>query len=187
MGILGLRGGKQGVIEYSELSEEMAKLFDENGKLVYFGGSILNHIFKVSFLRRITNSLELLRSKYHIARKKVPFYSAGTKTAPKEPNGVKFELFYFDIFSLSTVSAAMEIQRSEEFAPVKNATGPDSPESARKLVSELHMKWLIKAGATFNNKPESEGCFCEISPLISYSGEGLDFISGRQITLPFSL
>lgn len=187
MGVLGLRGGKQGIIEYSELSEEMAKLVDENGKLVYFGGNILNHVFKVSFLRRITSSLELLRSRYHIARKKVPFYSAGTKTTPKEPNGVKFELFYFDVFSLSTVSAAMEIQRSEEFAPVKNATGADSPESARKLVSDLNLKWLKKAGACLNNKPDAEGCCCEISPLISYSGEGLDFLSERKITLPFYL
>lgn len=187
MGVLGLRGGKQGIIEYSELSEEMAKLVDSNGKLVYFGGNILNHIFKVSFLRRITNSLEVLRSKYHIARKKIPNYTSGVKSTPKDPNGVKFELFYFDVFSMSTVSAAMEILRSEEFAPVKNASGPDSPESARKLLSDLHLKWVKKAGAIVNNKPDEQGCSCEISGIVTYAGEGLDFLSERKVALPFYL
>lgn len=186
IGVLGLRGGKQSIIEYSELSEEMAKLEDGNGKLVYFGGSILNHIFKVSFLKRITSSLELLRSKYHIAKKKVPYYSNGEKITPTVPNGVKFEMFYFDIFSLSAISAAIEVLRSEEFAPVKNANGVDSPESARKLLSDLHLRWIKKAGAILpSNIPE--GCVCEISPLVSVAGENLDFLSDKKISLPFYL
>jgi len=36
--------------------------------------------------------------------------------------------------------------REEEFAPVKNATGLDSPESARDLLRALHARWLQKAG-----------------------------------------
>ena len=186
MGILGLRGGKQSIIEYSELSEEMAKLKDDHGKLVYFGGNILNHIFKVSFLRRITQSLELLRSKYHIARKKIPFCSEGKKTNPTEPNGIKFELFYFDIFSLAVTSAAIEVKRSEEFAPVKNATGADSPESARNLISDLHLNWVKQAGGVLPNVIP-QGCVCEISPLVSYGGENLEFLSGKAIALPFYL
>ena len=186
IGILGLRDGKQSIIEYSEISEEMAKLQDENGKFQYFGGNILNHIFKVSFLRRITDNLDVLRSKYHIARKKIPSYANGEKFVPKEPNGVKFELFYFDVLGLASNSAALEVVRSEEFAPVKNATGPDSPESARDLVSALHLQWVKRAGGLIPNNT-LPGCYCEISPLVSYGGENLEFLSDKKITLPFYL
>jgi UDP-N-acetylglucosamine/UDP-N-acetylgalactosamine diphosphorylase len=187
MGVLGMRGGKQGIIEYSELSEEMAKLEDEKGKLVYFGGNILNHVFSLSFLKRIVSNLDELRSKYHIAKKKVPIFKDGVKTTPTQPNGVKFELFYFDILSMAAKSAAIEVKRNEEFAPVKNATGVDSPESARKFVSDLHLSWVKNAGGIVvggQNRPE---CVCEISPLVSYGGEGLECLNGKKINLPFYL
>ena len=32
----------------------------------------------------------------------------------------------------------MEVERENEFAPVKNATGVDSPETARALYNDLH-------------------------------------------------
>jgi UDP-N-acetylglucosamine/UDP-N-acetylgalactosamine diphosphorylase len=186
MGVLGLREGKKSIIEYSEMSEEMAKMVDDNGKLVYFSGNILNHIFKVSFLRQIASSLDILRSKYHIAKKKVPYWENGVKTTPTQPNGVKFELFYFDLFPLAANSAAIEVVRSEEFAPVKNAKGQDSPESARNLVSNLHLQWIRKAGAIVQGYIP-EGCVCEISPLISYGGENLEFLQDKKISLPFYL
>ena len=186
VGVLGLRDGKQSIIDYSELSEEMAKLEDSNGKLLYFGGNILNHFFKIDFLRRVTSSLDILRSKYHIAVKKIPFYANGVKSTPTEANGVKFELFYFDIFSLATTSAAMEVTRAEEFAPVKNATGVDSPESARNLVSDLHLQWVKKAGGILPHSIPA-GCVCEISPLVSVAGENLEFLADKKISLPFYL
>jgi len=40
----------------------------------------------------------------------------------------------------------LEVDRDEEFAPVKNATGADSPESAKMLISRLHQKWLRAVG-----------------------------------------
>lgn len=187
MGVLGMRGGKQGIIEYSELSEEVAKMEDSDGKLIFFGGNILNHVFSIAFLKRITSEVELLRARYHIAKKKVAGVKNGVKVVPTEPNAVKFELFYFDVLSMAAKSAAMEVNRNEEFAPVKNATGVDSPESARKLLSDLHLSWVKKAGATITNPHTSQDCICEISPLVSYSGENLDFLHGKKISLPFYL
>ena len=187
MGVLGLRGGKQGIIEYSELSEEMAKLQDSEGKLVYFGGNILNHVFSISFLKRITGEVQQLRARYHIAKKKVSLVKQGQKIVPTQPNAVKFELFYFDVLSMAAKSAAIEVNRNEEFAPVKNASGPDSPESARRSVSDLHLSWVKRAGATIANPQSSQDCVCEISPLVSYSGENLDFLYGKKINLPFYL
>jgi hypothetical protein len=36
----------------------------------------------------------------------------------------------------------MEVAREEEFAPVKNKEGPDSPDTARQALIDLHRSWL---------------------------------------------
>ena len=77
----------------------------------------------------------------------MPHYAGREFHKPTEPNGLKFELFYFDILPLANSSAAMVADRESEFAPVKNADGPDSPESARMLVARLHSRWAEQAGA----------------------------------------
>ncbi|CAG9327525.1 unnamed protein product [Blepharisma stoltei] len=186
-GVLAMKNSKLCVVEYSELSEEMAKSVDEEGKLRYFGGNILNHIMKVSFIRRIvSNHLSELRSKYHVARKKVPHIENGQVVTPNVPNALKFELFYFDVLELAESSAALCCDRDSEFSPVKNASGPDSPESARTLINNLHLKWVEKAGGIL---PQGipDGIVCEISPLVSYDGENLKFLENKKISLPFYL
>lgn len=65
---------------------------------------------------------------------------------PTENNGVKFELFYFDVFEEAKKFGLFETLREEEFAPLKNATSDDSPDSARKMLHDLHKKWVEKAG-----------------------------------------
>ncbi len=62
----------------------------------------------------------------------------------------------------------MEVQRAQEFAPVKNASGVDSPASARAAVSSLHRSWIVAAGGTV----EGEGDV-EVEGSCSYAGEGL--------------
>ena len=57
---------------------------------------------------------------------------------PTEPNGYKFELFFFDCFYMADGISLYEADREEEFAPVKNPEGFDSAESARSLISKLH-------------------------------------------------
>ncbi len=58
--------------------------------------------------------------------------------------------------------------REESFAPLKNAVGQDSPETASKLLEGMHKKWLEREGVKF----EGEGKL-EIHPRVSYQGEGL--------------
>ena len=65
---------------------------------------------------------------------------------PDKNTGVKFELFYFDVFEETDKFGLFETIRSDQFAPVKNATGDDSPESARNLLRNLHLKWIKNAG-----------------------------------------
>jgi UDP-N-acetylglucosamine/UDP-N-acetylgalactosamine diphosphorylase len=102
--------------------------------------------------------------------------------APAEPNGVKLELFIFDTFPHARRLVALQVPREEEFAPVKNAPGAaaDSPDTARALFSALCRRRLEAAGATL---AAADGA-CEVSPLLSYQGEGLEAAAGGEPLVP---
>ena len=71
----------------------------------------------------------------HVVKKKVPYIDeAGEKIEPKEPNAYKFETLILDMIRLMDTCLPFEVDRTREFAPVKNATGTDSVESARELL-----------------------------------------------------
>lgn len=114
---------------------------------------------------------------YHLANKKVPYAGPdGATVSPSTPNAVKLEAFIFDSFPLAETSAILEVPRAEEFSPVKNAEGNDSPATARSMVLERHASWLEAAGATL-----APGTEVEVSPLASYDGEGLaPAVQGRR-------
>src|SRR5262249_11232382 len=59
----------------------------------------------------------------------------------------KFELFIFDVLPLARRWTVVETSRREEFEPLKNATGPDSPETVRRALSDLAADWLERARA----------------------------------------
>jgi UDP-N-acetylglucosamine/UDP-N-acetylgalactosamine diphosphorylase len=106
-----------------------------------------------------------------LAEKKVKHWDpVAQKTVSAEKNnGVKFELFYFDVFEETNKIGLFETLREEEFAPLKNATGEDSPQSARDYLKKLHRKWVEAAGVAL----EGEGDV-EIHPRVSYNGEEID-------------
>ena len=71
----------------------------------------------------------------HRVRKKAPFIDeAGHRVEPSAANGWKFETFLFDAMPLASQGVVMEVDRALEFAPVKNASGADSPDTARALL-----------------------------------------------------
>lgn len=111
-----------------------------------------------------------INRKYHLAEKKIKTYdpATGKSTKPDHNNGIKFELFYFDVFEECDKFGLFETIREEEFAPLKNPDGNDSPASARKLLRDLHLKWVLEAGI----KTEGEG-YVEIDPRLSFDGEGV--------------
>ena len=74
---------------------------------------------------------------YHSAFKKAKYIDEnGELVVPDSPNAYKFEAFLFDAFGEVDEMAVLRVKREEEFAPVKNAEGIDSVESARKLLTE---------------------------------------------------
>lgn len=188
IGVIVLHREGSGVLEYSEIPKDLAKATDEAGNLRLNTGSICNHVFSSKFLRAITTQhIADLNRQYHLAVKKIPFIDvSGTRVVPTEPNGLKFELFYFDVLKFAQKTGVLQVKREQEFAPVKNAPGGsvDSPDTARQLIGELHKSWLVKAGATFQDEAASSDLRVEISPLISYEGEGLETFAGQTLNFP---
>ena len=138
VGVFCKKNGKPSVVEYSEISKEMAEKRDENGNLVFGESHILCNLFNIKAIEKISD----LRLPYHVAFKKAQFLDENGKLIekPDKPNAYKFESFLFDAFESLNNIAILRVKREEEFAPVKNAEGVDSPETARKLYIDYHNK-----------------------------------------------
>lgn len=137
VGVFCRRNGKPSVIEYTEISKEMAEETDENGELRYGESHILCNLFNIKAIEQISQ----MKLPYHLAFKKAKYLDKdGNVVVPTEPNAYKFEAFLFDAFESLSDMAILRVKREEEFAPVKNAEGVDSPETARKLYKEFHAK-----------------------------------------------
>lgn len=135
VGVFCKKNKKPSVIEYSEISKELAEKVDENGNLIYGESHILCNQFHISLLEKISEN----KLPYHVAFKKASYLNTeGKIVKPTEPNAYKFETFLFDAFSTSNDMSILRVKREEEFAPVKNATGVDSPETARALYKAFH-------------------------------------------------
>lgn len=133
IGVICLEDGKTSIVEYYELTDELMNAKDENGDPAYYFGVILNYLFKVEELEKIRDrNLPL-----HMAEKKIPYLNEnGEKIKPKSPNGYKFEQLVLDMVREMGSCIPFEVVRNKEFAPIKNATGVDSVESARRLCLE---------------------------------------------------
>jgi UDP-N-acetylglucosamine/UDP-N-acetylgalactosamine diphosphorylase len=171
LGNLAMVDGRCTMIEYSDLPEDLARETDAEGNLRLRAGSPAIHVFDVAFLDRVTRGRT--RMPYHVARKKVPHVDAnGNPVKPERENALKFELFIFDVLPLAERWTAVETSRREEFAPLKNATGADSPERVRQAISDLAGDWLAQAGVNVPRRPDgSVAVPLEISPLYALDAE----------------
>ena len=137
VGVFCKRNGKPNVIEYTEITDEMAEARDEQGELLYGESHILCNLFNVSAIERMGAT----PLPYHKAYKKATYIDKdGNRIVPETPNAYKFEAFLFDAFGEVDEMAILRVKREEEFAPVKNAdsAGVDCPKTARKLYKQFH-------------------------------------------------
>ena len=133
VGVLCLEDGAPSIVEYYEMTEEMITSREPDGRLSYNYGVILNYLFQTSQLVDMANN----RMSVHIVNKKVPFIDEnGVLVKPEEPNAYKFEELVLDMIHMQKTCLSYEVVRSYEFAPIKNATGVDSVESAKKLLKQ---------------------------------------------------
>ncbi|MCG8524964.1 MAG: UDPGP type 1 family protein [Opitutales bacterium] len=158
--------GKQMVVEYSDLPNEYQEQRDDKGELRFIAGSIAIHIFSVDFVASVGGDDTTLSLPFHKAVKKIPqLNEAGELEKPAEPNGVKFEMFVFDALPFAENPVLIETLREDDFSPVKNAEGVDSPESCKDHQLQMFAKWLNAAGVKVEKDGEGVPSFdFEIDP-----------------------
>ena len=134
VGVFCLRGGRPGVIEYSELSDDRRSAVGADGSLLYGDANIVAHIIKYNELRGLCGR----GMPMHRAFKATAYLDEQLKpVSADKPNSYKYEAFIFDAFAALSRMAIMRVQRQSEFAPVKNAQGQDSPATALALLRAL--------------------------------------------------
>ncbi len=181
VGVVGFVNNRLSVIEYSDMSETMAKEEMRDGSLLWWAGSIAIHVLDLGFIERLNQGG--FKLPFHRAEKAVPCVNVdGTPVAakPGEKNGIKFETFIFDALPMAKGSITLETDRAIDFAPVKNAEGEDSPASCKAMMISLYARWLDQAGKKVPRKADGiPDLNIEISPLTSLEGEGL-----KTLTIP---
>lgn len=168
-------GGRLAVIEYSDLPEALARRRNADGSRTFDAANIAVHVLSRAFAERLTRDRAAFGLPWHRAKKKVPCIdlNTGRRVEPSVPNAVKLEAFIFDALPLAERTVLMETSRAEEFSPVKNATGVDSVETAKRDISRRAAAWLAQAGVPIPRcGDEPDGVF-EISPLYALDAEEL--------------
>lgn len=155
VGVFALHNNLPTVIEYIDIPEDLRNSLQDDGTPLFDGANIATHLFKIEALQKLQNT----PLPWHAARKHVL----------EEKNAWKFEQFLFDAFPILGSMTLYGVSRGEEFAPIKNASGEDSPASAKRLLGLLHRFWLEESNVKINPK-----MLYEISPTLSYAGEGLN-------------
>jgi len=179
VGVFARSGGRTLVVEYSDLPRELAGQRGPDGRLRFKAGSIAVHVLGTGFVRRLNEGGaggESFALPYHRAEKKVPYIDleSGKRVEPAAANAVKLETFVFDAIPLCRASIVMETDRVEEFAPIKNADGADSPATCAALQTERAARWLAAAGVAVPRRADgAPDCTIEISPLTAMYAEDL--------------
>ncbi|KAF2100313.1 UDP-N-acetylglucosamine pyrophosphorylase [Rhizodiscina lignyota] len=188
VGLIVEKNGKPDVVEYSEIDAATAEAKDpHNPEILKFrAANIVNHYYSCSFLESIPQWANKLP--HHVAKKKIPCVNMenGESVKPEKPNGVKLEQFVFDCFPFLPMEkfACMEVKREDEFSPLKNAkgTGQDDQDTSKRDIMKQGTRWVEGAGGVVESENADDGV--EVSPLLSYGGEGLDFMKGKTIKAP---
>jgi UDP-N-acetylglucosamine/UDP-N-acetylgalactosamine diphosphorylase len=175
--------GKCAIIEYSDLDESLARLTDASGRPRLWAANPAIHLFDVAFLRHVLRDADSMP--WHIAHKKVPHISErGEPVKPSANNALKAERFIFDVLPLAERWTVMSTTRAAEFAPVKNATGADSPATVRAALIAQAADWLSRAGAHLPRDAQGNATVAlEISPLFALDAEELAAKADRGLRI----
>lgn len=127
MGVFCKNNNMIDVMEYSEIDEMISKARDKKGNLIYNDAHLLWNIYDVDRARKIAN-------------KNVPYHKALKNISMNLDIGnvYKLESFIFDYFRYFNDMIILRVNRNEEFAPIKNKSGIDSPETAYKLYASYY-------------------------------------------------
>ncbi len=143
LGVVVERDGRFEMVEYTELTDEQANRRTAAGELYFKYGSVAIHVFSFAFMKAEADKAMPL----HVAHKKVPMCADdGTVVKPEKNNGYKFEKFIFDVLPDAKTVVNLAFDRAEEFSPVKNAAGNDSPATCKHDMQTKWLRWFKAAG-----------------------------------------
>ena len=171
LGVVVERNGRHAIVEYTELTREQKHETLSDGRLRFQFGSVAIHVFSLDFLKKEANAELPL----HVAHKKVPYCDENGKcVAPDKPNAYKFEKFIFDALPDAEKVLNYEFAREDEFSPVKNATGSDSPEMARRDMIQKWARWLETCGISVPRTDTGDPLYkIEIDPCFALGPDDL--------------
>jgi UDP-N-acetylglucosamine/UDP-N-acetylgalactosamine diphosphorylase len=180
------------VVEYSDLEPEQAQAVDDTGALQWRAANLAVHALSVAFMRRVaqggTASLP-----WHRAFKPVSYWcpQSQRQVQGEASNGVKLERFVFDALTLAERPVLLQVDRADEFAPIKNKDGDDSAASSARMQIELHGQWLEQHGVSVPRADDGQvDAQIEIAPAVAQWPEDLDGVDlpdsvqvGEQLVL----
>jgi UDP-N-acetylglucosamine/UDP-N-acetylgalactosamine diphosphorylase len=169
VGVLGRVDGELACIEYSDLPRELREAREPGGELRFRAGNIAVHALALDFVESVTRGgLEL---PWHLAKKQMK--TVEPDGGVRERAGVKFETFVFDALARSPASVVLEVERAEEFSPVKNKSGEDSPDSCRADLCRMYARWARAAGLPLPPPDERGNHPLEVDPLLAETQDEL--------------
>ncbi len=173
VGVFALEDAKTTVVEYSEFSALQVKGGRGPAENLT-AGNIAIHMINTDFAEK--TGADKHRLPLHLAFKAVPFIdTGGSLIKPQKPNGYKIETFIFDALKDSENSVIMEVRRENEFSPLKNKTGDESPVTVLADQLKYFAGWFEEAGINVPAKPDGSSRFkLEVSPC--YAAFKEDFI-----------
>ena len=178
--------GKIVVVEYSDMPVSMQRETLANGALRYSAGSIAIHVIDREFARRMATGGDGVALPFHRADKKIATVdAAGGPVKPEKANGVKFEMFVFDAIPHARNSIVIETARADDFSPVKNADGVDSPKTSREDQLRQFARWFKGANVILDT--DATGLpkqTVEVSPLFGYDQETFTESWGKLANRP---
>ena len=162
--------GKLVVIEYSDMPPALIHRVDADGELTFRAGSIAIHVLSTSFARRLGSGGSGIVLPFHRADKKIATIDEdGNPVEASAPNSIKFEMFVFDALPFAKTPIVVETRREDEFSPVKNGAGIDSPQTCREDQLRQVTRWLNAAGiALETDETGLPAIAIEVSPLFGY-------------------
>ncbi len=171
LGMVVMRGGHSEIVEYSDLTDAQKEERTPDGQLRLLYGSVAIHIFTLGFLKREADQALPL----HVAHKKVPYCDeSGSLVKPDSPNAYKFEKFIFDVLPDAERALNVEFAREDEFSPVKNAEGNDSPATTKRDMIAKWARWLDACGVSVPRDTDGNPTvLIEIDPCYALTAEDL--------------
>ncbi|MDA0577303.1 MAG: UDPGP type 1 family protein [Verrucomicrobia bacterium] len=181
LGVVVVRDGRSAIVEYTELTHVQKHATLPDGRLQFRHGSVAIHVFSRDFLLGQSEAVLPL----HLAHKKVPSCGDdGVPVTPTQPNAYKFEKFIFDVIPNAERALSLEFDRNEEFSPVKNSTGEDSPATVTRDMVRKFARWLEASDVTVPRQADGDPRYCiEIDPVYALTAEDLRAKVSRDLRI----